>query len=743
KVRKETISAQQYVLLPLWSTGSQVPHNIDDDVADAAFDVKENENDVHVSTSGSDKFDNKKHDEKPKRDAKGKSPVGSPTEVRDLRAEFKEFSSNSTNRVNAVSAPVTAARPNSTNITNSFNTASPSDIAVSLNFRIAGKSSFMDPSKYPDDPDMPELEDIVYSNDKEDVGAKADLSNLETNIPVSPIPTTRVHKDHPINQIIRDLNSAPQTRSMTRMMDVKSTFLYGTIEEEVYVCQPLGFEDPDYPDKVYRLVKALYGLHQAPRAWYLKGKPHLSLWYPRDSPFNLVAYSNSDYAGANLDRKSTIGGCQFLGVNPTIYVSVIKQFWAMATIKKVNDVVQLRALSDGKKVVVTEDVIKRDLHLDDADEAECFPNEEIFTELTRMGYEKPPPKLTFYKAFFSAQWKEAHVSIKVVRRDTEDSEVVVGCSCGGKAEGVGRLILWRCSMGCRGRILWRCIEANKGVLTLEKPFPTLRRFANTFWVDVEKDEMVVTMDAEPYGRINQEDVSASTNDVSAAEPTVFDDKELHDEEVVKATAKDKQEKADLERDQVKYQSLKKKQVSIAQARKNMVIYLKNMAGYKMEHFIGMTHDKVRPIFEREYKKVQTLFKPDKDVEEPKKKRVAEETLLQESFKKLKAVEVSGSEYTQETPSNDSREMSEEDVHNMLEIIPVSEFKVEALQVKYPIIDWEIHTEGFDREDLVALWNFFKRKFSLPMPSVDKQKALWVELKRLFELDADDVLWKIQ
>ncbi|GJV31449.1 putative ribonuclease H-like domain-containing protein [Tanacetum coccineum] len=55
---------------------------------------------------------------------------------------------------------------------------------------------------------------------------------------------------------------------MVYQMDVKSTFLYGTIEEEVYVCQPLGFEDPDYPDKVYKVVKALYGLYQAPRAWY-------------------------------------------------------------------------------------------------------------------------------------------------------------------------------------------------------------------------------------------------------------------------------------------------------------------------------------------------------------------------------------------------------------------------------------------------------------------------------------------
>ncbi|GJW75457.1 putative ribonuclease H-like domain-containing protein, partial [Tanacetum coccineum] len=175
-------------------------------------------------------------------------------------------------------------------------------------------------------------------------------------------------------------------------MDVKSEFLYGTIDEEVYVSQPPGFVDPDHPKKVYKVVKALYGLHQAPRAWYatlstflekhryrmgkqktdgifisqdkyvadmlktfdlasvktaitpmetkmaltkdeeadevdvtpktshlnavkriftyLKGKPNLGLWYPRESSFDLEAYSDSNYAGANLDRKSTTGGCQ-------------------------------------------------------------------------------------------------------------------------------------------------------------------------------------------------------------------------------------------------------------------------------------------------------------------------------------------------------------------------------------------------------------------------------------------------
>ncbi|GJT28486.1 putative ribonuclease H-like domain-containing protein [Tanacetum coccineum] len=81
-------------------------------------------------------------------------------------------------------------------------------------------------------------------------------------------------------------------------MNVKCAFLYGKIEEEVYVCQPPGFEDSDFPDRVYKV---------------LKGQPKLGLWYPKDSPFDLVAYIDSDYVGASLDRKSTTGGCQFLG----------------------------------------------------------------------------------------------------------------------------------------------------------------------------------------------------------------------------------------------------------------------------------------------------------------------------------------------------------------------------------------------------------------------------------------------
>ncbi|GJT12389.1 putative ribonuclease H-like domain-containing protein [Tanacetum coccineum] len=98
-------------------------------------------------------------------------------------------------------------------------------------------------------------------------------------------------------------------------MDVKSVFLYKKIEEEVYVCQPLGFEDPNFPDRVYKVEKALYRLHQAPRAWYLKGQPKLGLWYPKDSPFDLVAYTDSDYAGASLDRKPTTGEAEYVAAS--------------------------------------------------------------------------------------------------------------------------------------------------------------------------------------------------------------------------------------------------------------------------------------------------------------------------------------------------------------------------------------------------------------------------------------------
>nr|GEY14779.1 putative ribonuclease H-like domain-containing protein [Tanacetum cinerariifolium] len=199
--------------------------------------------------------------------------------------------------------------------------------------------------------------------------------SLETS--TSPTLTFRIYKDHPKSQIISHVDTPVQTRHKSKemeeqsfiatihqkinpdllqfcvfscflsqeepkkisdalkdpiyQMDVKSAFLYGTIDEEVYVMQPPGFQDPELPDRVNKVEKAMYGLHQAPRAWhqvtpkechlhvvkrifrYLKGHPKLGLWYPKESPFDLVAYSDSDYGGVTQDRKSTTRG-YILGV---------------------------------------------------------------------------------------------------------------------------------------------------------------------------------------------------------------------------------------------------------------------------------------------------------------------------------------------------------------------------------------------------------------------------------------------
>nr|GEX92068.1 ribonuclease H-like domain-containing protein [Tanacetum cinerariifolium] len=200
-------------------------------------------------------------------------------------------------------------RPNAKSSTKTVNTAGQVNTAA---------PTYAD---YPNDPLMLDLEDArIFDDafDDKDKGAEADYNNLETVISVSPIPSTRIHKDHPQEHIIREVNYAVHTRKMAKQnearlfsfinkqrrtnhkdfknylfacflsqmepkkvisglcivygfqyqMDVKSAFLYGTIEKEVYVSQPLGFVDLEFLDRVYKMKKALYGLHQAPRAWY-------------------------------------------------------------------------------------------------------------------------------------------------------------------------------------------------------------------------------------------------------------------------------------------------------------------------------------------------------------------------------------------------------------------------------------------------------------------------------------------
>nr|GEU77523.1 (E)-beta-farnesene synthase-like [Tanacetum cinerariifolium] len=497
-------------------------------------------------------------------------------------------------------------------------------------------------------------------------------------------------------------------------------------------------------------------------------------------------------------------------------LELLTKIWATAKVKKVNGVDQLQALIDEKKVVVSEAIIGRDLHLDDADGVKCLPNAEIFEEFARMvprglhgmSLAVPwhllmvrnvdsPSKFLMYPRFVQVfldhqvddmtSHSTRYISPALTQKVYANMRRVGKGFSGVETPLFPSMLVQpqpQADEGVKVPIPYAQPSKPSAPSLTELQDPTLTPHNSPLqdqpttpygsFMPLLTTLMETCATLSQKGRLNQEEVDAASKGVSAvsahelvsaAEPTVFDDEDvtitmaqtliklkeekarildeqiaqkLHDDE----SAVDKQVKERHADSITRYRDLKKKLVSIAQARKNMIIYLKNMASYKMEFFKGMTYDKVRPIFEKEYKKVQTMFKKDKDVQKIKKKRVADETLLQESFKKLRVAKVSGSKSTQEVPIDDSKEISEEDVKNILEIVPIPEFKVEALHVKYPIIDWEIYTEG-PREYLVVLWNLVKEKFSSAEPTNDKERALWVKLKRLFEPNANDVPWKLQ
>ncbi|GKA88125.1 hypothetical protein Tco_0809889 [Tanacetum coccineum] len=139
------------------------------------------------------------------------------------------------------------------------------------------------------------------------------------------------------------------------------------------------------------------------------------------------------------------------------------------------------------------------------------------------------------------------------------------------------------------------------------------------------------------------------------------------------------------------------------------------------------------------RRVHSLVPMDSELEVQRLKRAGQE-VLEEPAKRQKIREASRSGKEQFTKKE--KEVSEEELQKLLVIVPVEEVYIEALQVKYPIIDWEIFTKD-QEDDLEKLCDLVKKRFRSTKPTVDKEKVLWVELKKLFKPDDDDTLWKLQ
>ncbi|GJZ85521.1 putative ribonuclease H-like domain-containing protein [Tanacetum coccineum] len=150
----------------------------------------------------------------------------------------------------------------------------------------------------------------------------------------------------------------------------------------------------------FQVTPKMSHLHAVKRIFrYLKGQPKLGLWYPRDSPFDLEAFSDSDYAGASLDRKSTTRAAYVAAAN------AMDSFGILPLPKQLISVKQIHAIVDGKAVVISKSSVISDLLFNDEDSIACLTNDEIFEYLALMGYEQLSTKLTFQKGSFSTQWK--------------------------------------------------------------------------------------------------------------------------------------------------------------------------------------------------------------------------------------------------------------------------------------------------------------------------------------------------
>ncbi|GJV36173.1 hypothetical protein Tco_1408650 [Tanacetum coccineum] len=231
---------------------------------------------------------------------------------------------------------------------------------------------------------------------------------------------------------------------------------------------------------------------------------------------------------------------------------------------------------------------------------------------------------------------------------------------------------------------------------------------------------------------------------------------------------------------IRYHALKMKPKTIAQARKNMIKYLKNQGNYKISDFKGMSYNEIRPIFEKVWDFNQHI--EPMDVEHGSEKMKSPEKIEEEDVatqKEMKEVsKESGAKRKKSIPRKSTRkrqkmeeDAEKEELKGFLDIIPREDvpIEVESLSTKFPIVDWKTCVltenfmyyqifrrdgssknykilsemlEDFDRQDVEELYRLVKERYSASRPE-GYDLMLWGDLHTLFEPDEEDELWKNQ
>nr|GEU84507.1 uncharacterized mitochondrial protein AtMg00810-like [Tanacetum cinerariifolium] len=274
------------------------------------------------------------------------------------------------------------------------------------------KPSSDDGKKVDEDLRQENIDTFNFSNEDKDDDAVADINNLDTAIQVSPTPTIRIHKDPPLDQVIGDLHLATQTRNMLKnlkehgfdfvvyQMDVKSVFLYVEIEEEVYVRQPLEFEDLDFPDRVYKVEKHCMD--------YIKLLEHGM------KPCQHICWT-MDFKEEKLTRPYSSKEVKNASTPIETQKPLLKDEYGEEVDVHMYRESQVHAKVDGKEIIITESSVMRDLRLADEDGVDCLPNSTILKNLELM---RNPKKKNTQVPQSSSSTK--HVANEAVHKERGD-----------------------------------------------------------------------------------------------------------------------------------------------------------------------------------------------------------------------------------------------------------------------------------------------------------------------------------